>query len=141
MKYSVLKAHLNAAKGYAKLSHAQRLKVGAVLVKDGRVISIGYNGTPSGGPNECEYWIEGVHEKQTKPEVIHAEANCILFAAKNGTSTNDCALVTTDSPCFVCATMIIQSGIKELYYEHEYRDVTPLKFLQEYGIKTQKVEI
>ena len=67
MKSSLIKAHLNAAKGYAELSYAERLKVGAILVKDGRPICDGWNGMPAGGPNDCEYWKEGIREKQTRP--------------------------------------------------------------------------
>ena len=149
MKYSRLLAHLNAAQGYAKLSHAKRLKVGAVLVKDDRIISIGYNGMPSGGSNECEYEKPKFDNKTlsypttelaTKPEVVHAEMNVIAFAAKNGVSTNGCSLVITDSPCFECAKLIIQSGIKEVYYEREYRLTDSLDFLKEYKVKVERIK-
>lgn len=149
-----LLAHLNAAEGYAKLSYANRLKVGAVLVKDDRVVSIGYNGTPSGRDNTCEMdekiehiqtgfgigepsW-SGIHSV-TKPEVVHAEMNVIAFAAKNGVATNQCIIVITDSPCFECSKLIVQSGIKAVYYKNEYRITDGITFLKDCGIKVEKI--
>lgn len=126
-------AHLEVAGVYAKLSRANRLKVGAVIVKDERVISVGYNGTPSGLSNECE--VNNI----TKPEVIHAEANAILFAAKNGIATNGCSIVITHSPCYECAKMIIQSGVKRVYYKDQYRDLRPISLLQEAGVIVSKI--
>lgn len=124
---------MKVAEVYARLSRAQRLKVGSVIIRDDRVISVGYNGTPSGLSNECE--LEGV----TKPEVIHAEANAILFAAKNGISTDNCMIIITHSPCFECVKMIVQSGIKEVYYKYLYRDKKPLELLKQAGVKVQGV--
>jgi len=128
-----LNAHMRAAEVYSSLSHAERLKVGAVITKDDRIVSIGYNGTPTGFDNTCEDHLDD-SLKVTKPEVVHAEANAILFAAKNGISTNDTILVITHSPCFECAKMIIQSGISELYYREIYRDESPLDLLTKAGI-------
>lgn len=133
MKQSSLLAHLNAAEGYSKLSKAKRLKVGAVLVKDDRIISIGYNGTPSGADNTCE--INDI----TLPSVCHAELNVIAFAAKNGVSTDNCSMVITDSPCYECSKLIIQSGIKEVYYKQEYRDTSSLDFLRDNNILVNKI--
>jgi len=124
---------MRAAEVYSSLSHAERLKVGAVITKDDRIVSIGYNGTPTGFDNTCEDHLDD-SLKVTKPEVVHAEANAILFAAKNGISTNDTILVITHSPCFECAKMIIQSGISELYYREIYRDESPLDLLTKAGI-------
>lgn len=134
---SRLNAHLQVAKAYAGLSKAKRLQVGAVIVKDDRPISVGYNGTPSGGSNICETMVDG--SLVTKKEVIHAEKNAIAFAAKNGMSTNECTLVITNSPCFDCATLIIQAGIKEVYYETEFRDLEGVYFLQQY-IKCERIK-
>lgn len=143
MKSSRLKAHMEVARAYSKLSHAKRLKVGTVLLRDDRPISVGYNGCPSGGSNVCEVLIKDKDdpfpEWETKKEVIHAEANSILFAAKNGISTNGCVMVSTHSPCYECAKMIIQSGINEVYYENEYRVTDSIKFLIENGVKCVKV--
>ncbi len=138
---------MNAAKGYAKLSHAKRLKVGAVLVKDDRIISIGYNGTPSGQDNNCEEAVPHLNmldqvttiDYVTKPDVVHAEMNVIAFAAKYGVSTDKCSLVITDSPCFECCKLIIQSGIKEVFYGKEYRDRSGLKFLHDNNIFTSGI--
>lgn len=147
MKSSRLKAHLNAAQGYSELSHAKRLKVGAVLVKEDRIISIGYNGTPSGRNNTCEEPTGEVLTStipqpvmRTKPEVVHAEMNAIAFAAKNGVSTNECSMIITDSPCYECAKLMIQSGIKEVYYLREYRIKDGIKFLKECGIHVERIE-
>lgn len=137
MKYSRLQAHLNAAQGYAKLSHSKRLKVGAVLVRDDRVISIGMNGMPSGASNVCETKIDG--ELITKPEVIHAEANVICFAAKHGVKTDGCSMIITDSPCYGCAKLMIQAGIKKVYYEREYRIIDGVNFLKENKVHVEKI--
>lgn len=133
-----LQAHLEAAKAYSRLSYANRLKVGSVLVKDDRIISVGYNGTPSGRPNECEEpdYIGGT---RTKAEVCHAELNVIAFAAKNGVSTNQCIMIITHSPCFECSKLIVQSGIKEVFYETEYRITDGIDFLRECGVRVSKI--
>ena len=148
-----INAHLNAAKSYAELSYAKRLKVGAVIVRDDRVISIGYNGTPSGRDNNCEVWIDEKGTKrstkkfkelpmavlETKPEVCHAEMNAIMFAAKHGVSTDGTTLIVTHSPCYECSKMIVQCGIREVYYEEEYRDQTAVQFLKECNILVRKI--
>jgi dCMP deaminase len=140
MKSSRLRAHLKAAQIYAELSHATRLKVGALIIKDDRPISVGYNGMPSGASNICENTtVNGdVIHVTTKPEVIHAEKNAIAFAAKNGTATKGCTLVITHSPCFDCATLILQSGITAVYYDEEYRDTSGIEFLNKF-IKCKKI--
>lgn len=127
-------AHMRAAEVYSSLSHAKRLKVGAVITKDDRIVSIGYNGTPRGFDNECETKLDD-SLLVTKPEVIHAEANAILFAAKTGIPTDGTTLFITHSPCFECAKMIIQAGIEAVYYREIYRDTTPLKLLTEADVK------
>lgn len=132
-----LQAHLKAAHAYAELSNAKRLKVGSVLVREGRIISVGRNGMPSGGSNECEVEIDG--ELVTKPDVIHGESNAILFAAKQGISTNESIMVSTHSPCFECSKLLVQSGVKEVYYEKEYRDLSGLQFLKDNNVKVEKL--
>lgn len=136
MTYTKNDAYMQTAKTFARLSKAKRLKVGSVLVDDGRVISCGYNGCVSGGSNECEFEVGG--ELITKPEVIHAEANVILFAAKRGIPTDGCDLYTTHSPCYECSKMIAQSGIRSVYYEEDYRDDTGIRFLRNNGINVSK---
>ncbi len=137
-----LLAHLESAKAYSKLSYAKRLKVGAVLVKDDRIISVGYNGTPSGRDNECEIidptWKPYESPRTiSKPEVCHAEMNVIAFAARNGMATDGCSLIITHSPCYECSKLIVQSGIKKVYYETEYRIRDGIDFLIECGIKVE----
>jgi len=132
-----INAHLDAARAYSKLSHAVRLKVGSVIVREDRIVSVGYNGTPTGRSNICE--IQMVDGLVSKSEVCHAEANAILFAAKNGIPTDQCTIIITHSPCFECAKMIIQSGITEMIYETLYRDDSSLSFLKESGIKVKQI--
>lgn len=139
MTYSKIRAHLEVAKIYASLSKARRLKVGALIVKDDRPISVGFNGTPSGADNNCEDEING--ELVTKPNVIHAELNALYFAAKNGISTKNCTLIITDSTCMNCALGIIQAGITSVYYGKEFRDTTGLELLRENNIKVEQVGV
>jgi len=106
------------------MSFSTRSKVGSVIVKDNRVIVNSWNGTISGEDNCCEE--NGV----TKSTVVHAEANAILFAAKNGIKIDGTKMYVTLSPCIECAKMIVQSGIKEVYYLEEYRDKTGIEFLK-----------
>ncbi len=131
-----LNAHLQAAKAYAQLSYAKRLKVGAVLVREDRVISVGYNGTPSGFSNVCEESFTNIYsESPTKKEVVHAEMNCIAFAAKNGIATDGATLIITHSPCFECCKLLVQAGIKEVFYDLEYRDKSGLEVLRQAKIR------
>ena len=143
-KHRRILAHLEAAKAYAKLSSARRLKVGAVLVKDDRVISVGYNGTPTGGSNCCEELVQDALDAVvwvTKPEVLHAEENCIAFAARNGIATDGCSMVTTHSPCFPCSRLLIQAGVKNVYYETEYRNVSGIELLKKHRVSVERLEL
>ena len=98
----------------ANLSTANRLKVGCVITKDNRILSIGYNGTPSGWSNECE------ENGKTKPEVLHAEANALMKLCRSTESSDGEALYVTHYPCIDCAKLIYQAGIKEVYYINDY---------------------
>ena len=98
----------------ANLSTANRLKVGCVITKDNRILSIGYNGTPSGWSNECE------EDGKTKPEVLHAEANALMKLCRSTESSDGATLYVTHFPCIECAKLIYQSGIKEVYYINDY---------------------
>jgi len=98
----------------ARLSTANKLKVGCVIVKDTRILSIGYNGTPSGWDNDCE--VNG----KTKPEVLHAEANALMKLAKSTESSEDAVLFITHFPCIECAKLIYQAGISKVYYGQFY---------------------
>jgi dCMP deaminase len=98
----------------ANLSTANKLKVGCVITKDNRILSIGYNGTPSGWSNECE------EDGKTKPEVLHAEANALMKLCRSTESSDGATLYVTHFPCIECAKLIYQSGIKEVYYINDY---------------------
>jgi dCMP deaminase len=127
MKAKYIRAHLEVARIYGELSTAERLKVGCIIVKDDRIISIGYNGMPSGGSNVCE------EDGHTKPEVLHAEANAITKLAKSTESGQDAYMFCTFAPCVDCAKLIIQSGIKEFHFEHRYKSNTGLDLIEKYS--------
>ena len=126
MKNKYIRAHLKVAQIYGELSTADRLKVGCIIVKDDRIISIGYNGMPSGGSNVCE------KDGESKPEVLHAEANAITKLAKSTESGQDSYMFCSYAPCLDCAKLILQSGIKEFHYEHRYKNNDGLDLLEKY---------
>lgn len=124
----------------AKMSYSRRSKVGALLVKDNRIIVNSWNGTPSGASdNNCEELIDG--ELVTKSTVIHAEANALMFAAKNGICTKDTDLYVSLSPCANCALLIIQSGIRRVFFKETYRNTEGLKILKQHAIEVFKVSL
>lgn len=127
------KTYIDIANSISKHSKAERKKVGAVLVKENRIISVGYNGTPSGFDNVCE------ENNVTKPEVIHAESNCIVKCARSNENSDGSVLYVTLSPCLECAKLIIQSGIKEIYYQELYRDLSGIELLNKAKIKCTKI--
>ena len=114
--------YMNIAHETAKLSVAKRAQVGCIIVKDNRIISIGYNGMPSGWDNECEDTFDdnGVAVVRTKPEVLHAETNAIAKVAQSNDSCKDAVLFCTHLPCIQCAKIIHQAGISKVYYDVEY---------------------
>lgn len=129
------KAYLRMAHTWAELSHCARKKVGAIIVKDGMIISDGYNGTPAGFDNCCEN--DG---GETHWYVLHAEANAILKVAK---STNNCiksTLYLTLSPCKDCSKLILQAGITRLVFMNIYKDSTGVDFLKEAGLDVTQIE-
>ena len=138
MKDKFKRAYMQTAQTFAELSSAQRLHVGAIIVKDDRIISIGYNGMPSGWSNVCEDVSEDGTLK-TKPEVLHAETNAIAKLAKSTESGDGADLFVTHSPCIECAKLIYQSGIKSVYYKSDYRDSNGIKFLQQSGVTVEKL--
>ena len=123
-----LHLYLDLAERVAKESYCKRLQVGAIIVKDGNIISFGYNGTPSGMPNKCE------ESDVTFSYVLHAESNAITKACKSPISTEGAAMYITHSCCLECAKLIIQSGIKKVYFIHKYRDESGIKLLQNCGV-------
>jgi dCMP deaminase len=124
------------AKVWAENSYCKRSQVGCLIVKDGRIISDGYNGTPSGFDNGCEDC-----DNNTLSTVLHAEANAITKIAKSTNSSEDATLYVTLSPCFDCAKLIIQAGIKRVVYSEVYRKTDSFKLLEEAGIEIKKMEI
>lgn len=130
MKDKFLHLYMDIATRVSQMSYDTKYKVGCVIVKDGNIIGFGWNGTPPGDPNECKD-ENGI----TKDEVIHAEMNAIAKAARAGISTSDADLFCTVSPCFTCAKLILQSGIKTVYYKIEYRMPQAIRFLIDHGIK------
>jgi len=130
------------ARRAAELSHARRLQVGAVIVKDDTVISYGYNGMPAGWDNNCEdevYQQDGTAGLKTKLEVLHAESNSIAKLAKSTNSGLDADLFVTHSPCLDCAKLIYQSGIRRVYFGQAYRDNAGIEFLEKSGITVNKL--
>lgn len=165
MNPKFVKAHMEAAGVYARLSTAKRLQVGCVIVKENTIIGIGYNGMPSGWDNECEKIdyvdetgqdynemiekgytfgcvseVAGYVRRITKPEVLHAETNCIAKVAKSTNSTEGADMFVTCSPCLECAKLIHQSGIRRVFYGHTYRNDDGLKFLEKCNIETIQIK-
>jgi dCMP deaminase len=126
--------YIQMARVWAKNSYCKRRQVGALLVKDRMIISDGYNGTPSGFENECED-----ENGQSKPYVLHAEANAITKVAKSNNSSEGATLYITDSPCLECAKLIIQAGIKRVVYGDEYRMTDGIILLEKAGIEIVKI--
>ena len=144
MKQKFIDAYMDVAERFAKLSSAKRLQVGAIVVKDDRIISIGYNGMPAGWDNTCEDVVE-VHEDggivtKTKPEVIHAEANAIAKLARGNESGDGSTMFLTHAPCIDCAKQVYTAGIKQVYYRDSYRDSIGLDFLAKCDIMVHQVE-
>ena len=143
MKQKWIDAFMDTAARFAELSSAKRLKVGAVVVQDNRIISIGYNGTPAGWTNECEedlYDDNGDFlQNRTKDEVIHAEANAISKLARDGERGYGADLFCTHAPCIQCAKLIYGAGIKKVYYRESYKNMDGADFLQKCGIEVEKV--
>lgn len=138
MKEKFINLYMDWAKRVSQLSHARRLQVGAVIVKDDCVISYGYNGMPAGWDNNCEHeskWPNGeIRFLQTKPEVLHAESNAVSKLAKSNNSGLGSTMFITHSPCLECAKLIYQSGINTVYYNETYRSTDGIEFLKKSGV-------
>jgi len=142
MKQRLIDAYMKTAETFAELSHARRLHVGAIVVKDDRIISIGYNGMPAGWDNDCEdkVWTQdGDYTLKTKPEVLHAETNAIAKLAKSNESGMGATMFITHAPCLDCAKLIYQSGIGSVLYRNSYRDTGGVTFLEKSGIQVEQV--
>ncbi len=152
MKQKLIDAYIKTAEIFAECSTARRLHVGAIVVKDDRIISIGYNGMPSGWDNNCEdmiiiqdeispnvFSLDKRVELKTKPEVLHAESNSIAKLAKSNESGLGATMFVTHAPCLDCAKLVYQSGINSVYYRNSYRDTSGLEFLEKAGVKVEKI--
>ena len=142
MKQKLKRAYMKTAEIFAELSHARRLHVGAIVVKDDRIISIGYNGMPAGWDNDCEDTIQHSDDTVTlksKPEVLHAETNAIAKLAKSTESGDGAVLFVTHSPCLDCAKLIFQSGIRSVFYRNSYRSTDGTTFLERSGVTVEQV--
>jgi dCMP deaminase len=162
MKEKLIQAYMKTAETFAELSHARRLHVGAIVVKDDRIISIGYNGMPAGWDNDCENTVFVLDEEvmgtdmvslgytqtdkgnwtklKTKPEVLHAETNAIAKLAKSTESGDGALLFVTHSPCLDCAKLIYQSGINSVFYRNSYRDNAGINFLTKSGVEVTQIK-
>ena len=148
MKEKLKRAYMRTAETFADLSHARRLHVGAIVVKDDRIISIGYNGMPAGWDNNCEDEIvveADVGEDydvllKTRPEVLHAESNAIAKLAKSNDSGDGADIFVTHAPCIECAKLIYQSGIRRVYFGENYRDDSGITFLRRSGITVEQIK-
>ena len=158
MKEKMKKFYMSVAQSVSQLSTAEKLKVGCVAVKDDKIISFGYNGTPAGWDNKCEdteymavdagglldpeeiikewpheQWRDNIYKRYklvTKPEVIHAEMNCLMKLAKSNESSQNSILFITHAPCMNCSKAIYQAGIKHVYYKQTYRLCDGIDFLE-----------
>ena len=148
MKQKFKEVYMKVAQDFANLSHARKLKVGAIIVKDNRIISVGYNGMPTGWDNECEdrQVEEGEFEAhvwfKTKPEVIHAEMNAIAKVASSTESAQGASMFCTHTPCTECAKMIVQAGIKEVFVGQVYESDnyhSGEDLLEESGVRVELV--
>ncbi len=128
--------YLRMARIWAENSYCKRRQVGAIVVKDNRIISDGYNGTPSGFENVCED-----ENSVTKPYVLHAEANAITKLARSHNNSDGSTIYITASPCIECAKLIIQSGIKRVVYGENYRLDDGIKLLRRAGIEVELLEV
>ncbi len=130
------KRYLRMAKIWAENSYCKRRQVGALIVKDKKIISDGYNGTPSGFPNLCED-----ENGLTFPYVLHAEANAITKVACSNNSSEGATIYCTSSPCIECSKLIIQAGIRRLVYCEKYRLMDGIQLLERAGIQVDFIEI
>lgn len=160
MKPKFVPMYMEMAEIVAKQSSAKRLQVGAIIVKEDRIISIGYNGMPAGWTNECEKKVyadetnfdsddwtfteedSGLllkYNTVTKDEVIHAEANAVAKLARSTESGEGSTMFLTHAPCIHCAKQVYTAGIKKVFYRNTYRDTKGLDFLSKCGVDIEKI--
>jgi dCMP deaminase len=162
MKPKLLQAYMQTAETFAELSHARRLHVGAIVVKDDRIISIGYNGMPAGWDNDCEYkdypdkWTKNeyvdfdyplqepdgtYYRLKTRPEVLHAERNALDKLAKGSEGGLGSIMFITHAPCLECSKSIYGAGIAEVFYKEDYKSDDGIQFLKKCGVKISKLDV
>jgi dCMP deaminase len=149
MKQKWIDAYMDVAERFAQLSSARKLQVGAIIVNDSRIISIGYNGTPTGWDNSCEEetWVAGdgtwdnpgTSVLTTKKEVIHAERNALDKLARTSGGAAGSIMFTTHMPCIECSKSIMCAGITQVYYRHKYKNDDGIRFLQKCGIAVTQI--
>lgn len=139
--------YMDLASNLAQKSHCVKIKVGAVLTKDTRIVSLGYNGPPAGTHNCDEQWPETGCPRDSKGScslALHAEQNAILYAAKNNVSIEGSTLYVTLSPCISCARIIFTTGIKKVFYLNSYAEYKGIPsdegvdFLKKFGVQVEK---
>lgn len=136
LKQSEINAHMKAAYAYAELSYCTKRQVGCVLVKDGSIIAIGYNGTPSGEENICED-----DNNKTKSHVTHAEDNALRKLTKRTESSSNCHVFITTAPCISCAEKLIAADVADIYYDAIYKNDDGIRYLNDRGFKVTKTNI
>lgn len=127
--------YMDVATRVAEMSYATRRKVGCVIVKDGNIISMGWNGMPAGMDNSCEYMDEGVGEMVTRPEVSHAEENAIAKLAKSGVSSDRATAYVTLEPCIHCAKLLFNAGIRTVVMHELYKNHAGTAYLHERQVR------
>ena len=136
MREKHIKAYMKTAIVFAECSNATRLKVGAVIVRDNNILSCGYNALPKHIDGPCE-----LPDGTTDPRVRHAEKNALMALTRRNESSKDASLFVTHSCCAFCAIDIVDAGIKEVFYLHEYRDTSGIDYLRQNGVAVTKLEM
>ncbi len=135
MKPEIKEAYMKTAELFSQVSNCKRMKVGAIVVKNGSILAHGWNGTPSGFHTNCCEQEDG----STNPFVLHAEQNALVKMAKSSESIDGSELFCTHSPCPDCSKMIAQAGVKKVYYRNEYRITDGIDVLQQLGVEVEKM--
>jgi dCMP deaminase len=139
------KNFINIAKELSYASKCVSKQVGAVIVKNGRILSTGYNGTPTGFINCCDYWdgeYTSEHHEWSKTYEIHAEMNAIIWAAREGISIDGATIYVTLEPCSDCSKNLIASGIKRIVYDKPYEHTNSqavTKFIEDNNVTIEQI--
>lgn len=137
MKTKYLNAYMDMVERFAQTSEAERLKVAAMLVKRGSILSVGINGSPAGWPtNKCED-----ETGQTAWYVRHAEQACLDRMLRSNETTEGATMLVSHSPCKFCSIRIKEAGIEKVYYRHAYRDLSGVDYLNTNGVYVEQLVI